>query len=173
MHIIVDGYNLIRQSIALRQAERQSLEEGRKALLLMLNEYSRKKGHRVTVVFDGWEGGSPCEERDYFGETAVIYSPLGEKADEVIKRIVADRNDNFVVVSSDRAIASFAISRGYSAIAALDFEKRLWLSTGPDDAEAVPVNEDETEGRISTKKRGVAHRLSRTKRREQIVLRKL
>ena len=31
MHIIVDGYNLIRQSDSLRGHERQSLEAGRKS----------------------------------------------------------------------------------------------------------------------------------------------
>ncbi len=33
MHIIIDGYNLIRQSDALRRYERLSLEEGRNALI--------------------------------------------------------------------------------------------------------------------------------------------
>ena len=64
MHIIVDGYNLIRQSDALRQYERISLEEGRRALVRSLADYRKLRGHRITVVFDGWEGGSPQEERD-------------------------------------------------------------------------------------------------------------
>ena len=89
MHIIVDGYNLIRQSDVLRGHERQSLEAGRKALIRGLAQYKRLRGHRITVVFDGWEGGSPLEERDLAGGVAIIYSRLGEKADEVIKRLVA------------------------------------------------------------------------------------
>ena len=36
MHIIVDGYNLIRQSDVLRGHERKSLEAGRKALIRSL-----------------------------------------------------------------------------------------------------------------------------------------
>src|SRR4030042_5921590 len=89
MHIIIDGYNLIRQSDALRGPERRTLEEGRKALVRSLAHYKRFRGHRITVVFDGWEGGSPKEERDLAGGVEIIYSRLGEKADEGIKRLVA------------------------------------------------------------------------------------
>ena len=64
MHIIVDGYNLIRQSDILRLHERQGLEAGRKALVHLLAGYRRSRGHRITVVFDGWLGGPPQEERD-------------------------------------------------------------------------------------------------------------
>ena len=53
MHIIVDGYNLIRQSDTFRQSERKSLEEGRNALLRSLAGYRKLRGHRITVVFDG------------------------------------------------------------------------------------------------------------------------
>ena len=61
MHIYIDGYNLIRQSIRLRRFERQSLEAGRNALLEWLARYKRTKDHRITVVFDGWIGGSAQE----------------------------------------------------------------------------------------------------------------
>jgi uncharacterized protein len=88
MHIIVDGYNLIRQSATLRHSEVKSLEEGRNALIRSLVGYRRHRGHRITVVFDGWVGGSPQEERDLAGGVEIIYSRLGEKADEVIKRLL-------------------------------------------------------------------------------------
>ena len=52
MHLIVDGYNLIRQSDTLRSCERISLEAGRRALVQSLAHYQRAKGHRITVVFD-------------------------------------------------------------------------------------------------------------------------
>ena len=86
MHIIIDGYNLIRQSDFLRRFEKQSLEAGRQALLQQASLYRKKKGHRITVVFDGWENGSPFEERDRQGGITIVYSRRGEKADEVIKR---------------------------------------------------------------------------------------
>ena len=42
MFILIDGYNLIRQSDTLRRYERKSLEEGRRALIAKLVEYERK-----------------------------------------------------------------------------------------------------------------------------------
>jgi predicted RNA-binding protein with PIN domain len=88
MHIIIDGYNLIRQSDTLRRYERFSLDEGRKALINSISQYRRKKGHEVTIVFDGWEGGAAEEERERISGIDIIYSRRGEKADDVIKRMV-------------------------------------------------------------------------------------
>jgi uncharacterized protein len=72
MHIIVDGYNLIRQSATLRHSEMKSLEEGRNALIRSLAGFRKLRGHRMTVVFDGWVGGSPREERDLAGGVEII-----------------------------------------------------------------------------------------------------
>ncbi|MDO8786291.1 MAG: NYN domain-containing protein, partial [Syntrophales bacterium] len=49
MHIIIDGYNLIRQSDFLRRIERISLEEGRKTLIRTMSLYRKQRGHRVTI----------------------------------------------------------------------------------------------------------------------------
>jgi len=60
------------------------------------------------VVFDGWKGGSGRESRTVTGGITVIYSALGERADDVIKRIIAGKQKKWVVVSSDRAIEKAA-----------------------------------------------------------------
>jgi hypothetical protein len=167
MHIIVDGYNLIRQSDTLRGQERRSLEEGRKALVIQLARYRKARGHRITVVFDGWEGGSPQEERDLAGGVAIIYSRLGEKADEVIKRLVAAGSEEVLVVTSDREIASFAARRGKAAIASPDFAARLdRIAAGnlPADAPGEEEEGGEDGERGGRKKKGPARRLSRQQR---------
>jgi len=166
MHIIVDGYNLIRQSDALRGAERRSLEEGRKALVRSLAGYKRLRGHRITVVFDGWEGGSPQEERDLAGGVAIIYSRLGEKADEVIKRLVAGASEEILVVTSDREIASFTARRGKAAVASPEFAARLDRVAAGDFPANAPGAEDEEEDdkRRGAKGKGPARRLSKQKR---------
>jgi predicted RNA-binding protein with PIN domain len=167
MHIIVDGYNLIRQSDVLRGQERQSLEAGRKALIHSLAQYKRLRGHRITVVFDGWEGGSPLEERDLAGGVAIIYSRLGEKADEVIKRLVAAGSEEILVVTSDREIATFAARRGKSSIASPEFAARLdRLAAAPaQGADNPPETEDDEADRPgAAKKKGPARRLSKQKR---------
>ncbi len=166
MHIIVDGYNLIRQSDALRQHERRSLEEGRRALVRRLAGFREQRGHRITIVFDGWEGGSPTEERDRKGGLEIIYSRLGEKADEVIKRLLQEGNEEIMVVTSDRDIAAFATRRGKTAIAATAFESlidRIASGSSPEDSpNAKDAGDDED--RTGMKKKGPPRRLSKQKR---------
>jgi predicted RNA-binding protein with PIN domain len=167
MHIIVDGYNLIRQSDALRQYERISLEEGRRALVRSLADYRKLRGHRITIVFDGWEGGSPGEERDRAGGVDIIYSRLGEKADEVIKRLVAAGGEEILVVTSDREIVTFAARRGKTSIASLAFAERLErVAAGPSSDADIPAEteEDEDDRAGAAKKKGPARRLSKQKR---------
>ncbi len=177
MHIIVDGYNLIRQSDALRRYERISLDEGRRALVRSLADYRKLRGHRITVVFDGWEGGSPTEERDCAGGVEIIYSRLGEKADEVIKRLLQTATEETMVVTSDREIATFAARRGKPAIASLDFADRLdRLAASPvsdADTPGETPEEEEDDRRNAAGKKGPARRLSRQKRTALARLRKL
>jgi predicted RNA-binding protein with PIN domain len=177
MHIIVDGYNLIRQSDTFRQSERKSLEEGRNALIRSLAGYRKLRGHRITVVFDGWVGGSPAEERDLAGGVEIIYSRLGEKADEVIKRLLAKGDEELLVVTSDREIATFAVRRGKSAVTSAAFEERLERST----AESLPAESDDTDDadadedddRPGMKKKGPSRRLSKQQRAALARIRKL
>ena len=175
MHIIVDGYNLIRQSDVLRGHERQSLEAGRKALIRGLAQYKRLRGHRITVVFDGWEGGSPLEERDLAGGVAIIYSRLGEKADEVIKRLVATGSEEILVVTSDREIATFAARRGKSSIASPEFAARLdRLAAAPaPGADPGRSGGGRADRPGAAKKKGPARRLSKQKRAALARIRKL
>ncbi|MBW6486614.1 MAG: NYN domain-containing protein [Syntrophobacterales bacterium] len=181
MRIIIDGYNLIRQS-SFRQYERISLEAGRKALIRSLAAYRKNRGHSITVVFDGWIGGSPNEERDRSEGVEIIYSRIGEKADEVIKRLAETGQEEITVVTSDREIATHAAHRGKSVISSSTFE--ALLEETPSSAEeakvALPFQDqlykrkiDEDEDDDKTKKKGPARRLSRHKRLALAALRKL
>ena len=57
MHLIVDGYNLIKQSPRLQALDAMDLQAGREALLELLADYRRRSHHQITVVFDGWQRG--------------------------------------------------------------------------------------------------------------------
>jgi uncharacterized protein len=174
MHILIDGYNLIRQSDTIRRFERQSLEAGRDALITFLAGYRQKKNHRITVVFDGWKSGSAQEERDYSAGINILYSRHGEKADEVIKRIIAHTDEEILVVSSDREISSFAIKRGKTALSSPEFETIIRKSS-----RELPWIEDETEKDDEPpterlcKKKGPARKLSRTQRQTLAKIKKL
>lgn len=172
MHIFIDGYNLIRQSVDLRRFERQSLEAGRKALIEWLAEYRRRKGHPITVVFDGWKSGSPLEERDYCAGIHIIYSERGVKADDVIKRISASADEEILVVSSDREIMTFAARRGKATLSSLEFESIVNRHTASRDLAYEEEKDEEDENR-TTGRKGPSHRLSRAQRQTQTKIKKL
>lgn len=126
MHIIIDGYNLIRQSDSLRHLEKYGLKRGRMALIEFLSSYKKHRDHTITVVFDGWEGGSPREEREKTRGINIIYSRRDEKADDVIKRMVVEAAGEILVVTSDRNVADFVNRRrGKTAITSYEFEQRV------------------------------------------------
>ena len=47
LHLIIDGYNLIRQSAHLAELDRRDLQQGREALVGALAAYRRIRRHRV------------------------------------------------------------------------------------------------------------------------------
>lgn len=174
MYIIVDGYNLIRQSDNLRRFERQSLEAGRNALINQLSLYKRKRGHKITVVFDGWESGGANEERDRQGGIDIIYSRRGEKADDVIKRIAGNSSGEIMVVSSDREIVSFVTRRSKTAISSPEFEiiMRKAAAQSADVDMSRKIDDDEDSDQRAGKK-GPARRLPKAVRRLQTKITKL
>ena len=175
MNILIDGYNLIRQSVSLKRFERQSLEAGRNALISWLADYRRKKDHRITVVFDGWESGQPQEERDYSSGIFIIYSGLGVKADDVLKRITAATDEEILVVSSDREITSFATRKGKATLSSAEFESIVSKQSATSAGNQVPSQKDEEDEESSrpVNKKGQAHKLSRAQRQSQTKIRKL
>ncbi|HDQ03385.1 MAG TPA: hypothetical protein ENN23_02275 [Deltaproteobacteria bacterium] len=167
MLIIIDGYNLIRQSLTLRRYERKSLEAGRNALVSRLGDYNQKKGHEIIVVFDAGEGGSEYEERDRYDGIDIIYSSYGHNADEVIKRIVTQSAGEAIVVSSDREIASYAAREGKTSLSAAEFELLMKKAFAPATGQRqVSSRVSAKTGRLK-KKKGPSRRLSRSKKQLQ------
>ena len=62
------------------------LEAARDMLLQRLARYRQRKGHAITLVFDGWQAGSGSEHHEFQSGIEVIYSKRGERADQVIQR---------------------------------------------------------------------------------------
>jgi predicted RNA-binding protein with PIN domain len=112
--IIIDGYNIIGIS-------HKDLKKQRDELIHSLIEYRKRKGHEITVVFDGWKTGEAQENRSKIGGVAVVYSRIGEKADAVIKRIISSQKDFWIVVTSDRDIADHAWAAHSVPISGEDF----------------------------------------------------
>lgn len=175
MRIIIDGYNMIRQSADLVRYERSSLEEGRKALIKLLHSYRATRPHRITVVFDGWAGGGPVEERDIQMGIEVVYSPIGKKADEIIKRLVTKSGEEVLVVTSDREISTYVFRQGKSAVSSREFEEiiRKRISARSPIYYSETQGDSEDEGIRKIKKKGPSHRLSKKERELKRLLSKL
>lgn len=178
MHIIVDGYNLIRQSDILRSSERISLEEGRKALIKRLSAYRniKQKHHEITVVFDGTEGGTAIEERDRQYGIDIIYSRKGEKADDVIKKIIEKKREQMLVVTSDKEISRYACRRGITAISSKDFEEKIEKISVVLPAQPMPDEfhkDEEFDNFRDVRKKGPSRRPSKKQKAANTALRKL
>ncbi len=131
--IVVDGYNLILRTPALRPEGGRTLRDSREKLLNLLAWAFGSGEARFLVVFDGAEGGGR-ESRE--GRVEVRFSRPPEKADDLIRRIVEEqvqRVDRLTVVTADLEVARHA--RAMGADVALS-DLFLASALGPREAEA-------------------------------------
>jgi hypothetical protein len=83
------------------------------------------KGHDITVVFDGWKSGGRHQEEAVSGGVRVIYSRLGDKADKVIKDMIGQDSQEWIVITSDREIMDHAWRNGSVPVSSDQFFIRL------------------------------------------------
>ncbi len=169
MHLIIDGYNLLhvgRLPATLTQAD---LQRERDRLIDQLSTFREVKPCAITLVFDGWQGGWATERKERKKGIDLIYSRLGEKADEVIKRLVKERGAGAIVITSDREIARYAERMDVAVISSSQFKERLEMSAARTGRESI----DEESVRKSVKSKGPSRRLSKKERRMRAALKKL
>ena len=172
VHLIIDGYNLIRQSTALGRIDAADIQEGRDALLRLLAIYRKLKRHRITVVFDGMDAAWGTPNRDQFQGITVVFSRQGESADQVIKGMGAAMQEKAMVVTSDREIIASAQRSGCGVISASDFEEKLRMASLLDSGGG--ASEDDSEGwAATTRKKGPSRRLPKKQRQLQRKQKKL
>jgi hypothetical protein len=170
-HIIIDGYNLIRQSARLSSVDQMDLQSGRDALLVILAAYKRIKKHKITVVFDGANAPSFSIRKDKINGIKIVFSRHGELADTVIKRMAGSEKEKALIVSSDMDIVHYAESHGCATISSHGFEEKItmasYIDLGGSDIER------DTGWVPTTKKKGPRRRLSKKKRHSRIKINKL
>ncbi|WP_372681810.1 NYN domain-containing protein [Desulfosarcina sp.] len=171
LHLIIDGYNLIRQSPELAGMDRQDLQLGRDALVDMLAAYKKLKPHKITVVFDGTDLPSIYGSRDRVKGIAIRYSQGGESADDVIRRMVSREKANALVVSSDREVMTAAESAGATALDSAAFEEKIAIARHL----AIKGGEEtvSTGWVPTTRKKGPSRRLPKRKRKMRARVQKL
>ena len=171
IHIIIDGYNLIRQSQRLSILDLQDIQLGRDTLVDMLAVYKKVKSHRITVVFDGDTAPLFSQQRDRRKGISIIFSRKGESADTVIKKMARKERQAALVVSSDQDIVQSAAASGAATVSAHDFENKLRMSM---DIGGFQIDRDDYKGwQPTTKKKGPSRRLSKRQRKNSAKILKL
>lgn len=172
LELIIDGYNLIRQSRTLKRLDAQSLEQGREALLERLAQYRQIHDHPITVVFDGWGGFEPASTRTEHKGIQVIFTARGETADEWIHARVGEVQYG-AVVTSDREIGRAAERAGLVAIPSRAFERRMEAALSNETDGKMADEEEWEEEFVGAKRKGPARRLSKKEKKRQAILTKL
>jgi predicted RNA-binding protein with PIN domain len=159
-YLIIDGYNLI-------GIYHKDLKKEREKLIDSLISYRKRKGHEITVVFDGWKTGEAKETQSIVSGIRIIFSRIGENADSVIKRIISTEKHDWIVITSDREIKDFAFSSGAIPIPA---EMFLNIYKKPHSFDKQNLIESEETDYSFPQKKGSPRKLSK---KEKLVMRAL
>jgi predicted RNA-binding protein with PIN domain len=168
MHLIIDGYNLLHVDRILIHLNPTQLQRERDRLIDQLSTYCSLRQMEITVVFDGWQGGWSTEKRERKKGIELVYSKLGEKADEVIKRLVREKGAGVTVISSDRDLSRYAEKMAVAAVPSNQFKEKMEnaLLKGEKDFQ-------EEEEKTGEKKKGPSRMLSKKEKRMRSALKKL
>lgn len=167
MHLVIDGYNLLHVGGSPKNLV--DLERERKRLVALLSAYRRQRPCEITAVFDGWQRGWITEQKERDRGIDLVFSKRGEKADEVIKRMVMEKGAGVVVVTSDREISRFAERMAVSVIPSEQFLAKIEQTALRPQKEGFRGEEEER----GEKKKGPSRRLSKKERRKRAALKKL
>jgi predicted RNA-binding protein with PIN domain len=169
MHLIIDGYNLLHADRTLTQLSSIELQQERDRLIHQLSIYRQLKACEITVVFDGWQGGWNSEKKERTKGIELIFSKLGEKADEVIKRLVKGRGPGAIVITSDREVSRYGERMAVAVIPSQQFKEKLERTNFRADAES----DGEEDGGRGLKRKGPSKMLSKKEKRLKAALRKI
>ncbi|MEK6583952.1 MAG: NYN domain-containing protein [Nitrospirota bacterium] len=168
VHVLIDGYNLMAKMDGLSG----NLEAQRERFLQALSQYRAQKYHEVIVVFDGEKGGWGTESHERTMGIIIVFSRLGEKADDIIKRMVKDDDVEYTVITSDKEVASFAETYGHTAIPSEDFIPKLRIRSNVTAGEWQDEDNDDYRP-VTVKKKGNPNKLSKAARKRKQKLERL
>lgn len=157
MHLVIDGYNLIRRSPELTRAEARG--QGREALTAALKLYRQAKKHRVTVVLDG--GANPLGERGSLNGVPLVYSGVDRTADDVIAALAAEHGDGVTVITDDQELAGRCEAHGAPVVGSGEFGDILLMAAWGMEG---PLESDDEGWDFTTRKKGPSKREPKAKR---------
>ena len=123
-YLILDGYNLI--GALERYKNAGGFEEARDLLVNDALKAAGWTGRVVVLVFDAHRGpGGERSELRAGGAMRVIYSAVGESADDVIERLLGELGGSATVFTADFAIQRTALARGAARATPREFADLL------------------------------------------------
>ena len=147
-------------------------ENEKEKLIESLRKYKKLKSHAITVILDTYEQGMPMERKEQVKGIGMIYTKLGDKADQVIERFVRQWGGSCIVVTSDRELADSVESDGAAVVSSEEFLERLRMSDHIE-LKGADQEHESGEGRIHTRKKGNPKRKSKKERARSRRLKKL
>ncbi len=171
MYLLIDGYNLLHSGRNLANLNAIQLQWERERLIDQLSLYRRMKSVEILIIFDGWQSGWGTEKRERKKGIEQIFSRVGEKADEVIKRLIREKGSGAIVITSDREIANYANQFSVPVVPSEQFLKRM--SQVSISIKEAYLREEEEEEEKTFKKKGPSRQLSKKEKRLRMALKKL
>lgn len=171
-NIIIDGYNLLRQSDELVELERIDLELARNHLIKMLSGYKRAKSLKIVVVFDAHISGNLSQSSYMEKGIRVLFSKVGQSADDLIKKMARETGKELVVVTNDHDIIDSIKRMGNISISSNDFLMKIEMAKYFLD-KGIDEEDGESDSKITTRKKGNPRKLSKAERKKKRGLKKL
>ena len=169
--LLIDGHNLLHSSRTLVRLNSIELQRERDRLIEKLSHYRQTKSIEIIAVFDGWQAGWSTEKKEKKKGIDLIFSRVGEKADEVIKRLIREKGSGIIVITSDREISNYANNFSVPVIPSDQFLEKL--ERGSFEFKREDWKGDEEEEDKGSKKKGPSRQLSKKEKRLRTALKKL
>ncbi|MCK4889133.1 MAG: NYN domain-containing protein [Candidatus Aminicenantes bacterium] len=148
MPYIIDGNNLIGSSPDISLEDSNS----RKEIVAIVKKFQKKKNSKIIVVFDG-EPDTFSSEENPTEKIVIKYPPIGDSADDEIKRILDGYTyfRDVVLVTSDRELKDIAKKKGAKVINSIEFYyelKRVYRATGRIEMKQKRIDTELSDGEV-------------------------
>jgi ribosomal protection tetracycline resistance protein len=123
VRILVDGYSLLHNWLALAPNAPRYSERARDELIHVLEQYHDATGEPITIFFDGAGAPSDAPRDDSRPEVEVLFSRAGQTADQMIERAAHrfQSHGEVLVVTDDNAIRNIVSGFGGSVAGCANF----------------------------------------------------
>ena len=148
MPYIIDGNNLIGCSPDISLEDSNSRSE----ILGIVKKFQKKKKSKIIVVFDG-EPDTFSNKENPNEKIVVKYPPIGDSADDEIKRILEGYTyfRDVVLVTSDRELKDVAKKKGARVVNSIEFYyelKRVYRATGRIELKQKRIDTELSDGEV-------------------------